>query len=92
MDNNVSKTTKSTLASIAVIFLKCENKTLGIAFTNSSIGNASIPDMTKNNTMLPTDLYVKPNSFINAPPKIATTETTAIIIPTIMRKPIAFPR
>ena len=41
----VSNTIKITFASNSFIFLKCENNTLGIALTNNSSGNASIPDI-----------------------------------------------
>ena len=92
IDNNVSNTTNITFASNSFIFLKCENKTLGTAFTNSSIGKVSMPDIAKNKMMLPTDLYVKPNIFINAPPKSASNEIMATITATIIRKPINLPR
>lgn len=43
----VSNTIKITFASNSFIFLKCENNTFGIALTNDSSGNVSIPDIPK---------------------------------------------
>ena len=53
IDKKVSNTTNNIFASNTFIFLKCENKTLGIALTNNSIGKASMPDIVKNKIILP---------------------------------------